>query len=586
VKIQNLLILISILLIPHLLPAQSNEGLVSSWKFNSESIQENTVKDLVGDAHITIEGSNTLDAYGYPESLLIDRDNSLVQIDYSPDAAYLPKKQITAEIWVRIEKTVEWGGLLGPIQDNGGYQKGWLLGFRQSNFSFGLASKGADDGDGKITYALSPNSLEWGQWYHVVGTYDGKTLKIYVNGELEKSSDEQSGEILYPEKAKYIVGAFVDDNDNFRPRSLVSEANIFNRALDDKEIRNRYQEKKDQYIPRFQPIIGPYLNRVTKEKLVLHWETDTPTPSRVVFGYQFPLTRIIEDATPKKKHTLTIDQIESDKLYFYRILTEDNSSRLYEFDSSFDYTPVQVKAKMNPFPIDDKTKIVEAAVEEILRETKIQQGYCVIVGIDEGRLAYELAKRSDLQIIGIDTDPTKIQKARRALDQAGLYGSRVTFQHCTSDSLPYSDYLANLIVSESLLLDKEMPYSKDELYRILRPSGGVIMLGKPGEKEDDASPTNSMHEKILTALLDIKSESDSNTVKENWAILQRGRLPGSGDWTHMYGNESNTSSNSDVHPRLPMQVAWFGRPGPRPMVDRGTRSPATPLHQWPLICPR
>lgn len=41
-------------------------------------------------------------------------------------------------------------------------------------------------------------------------------------------------------------------------------------------------------------------------------------------------------------------------------------------------------------------------------------------------VAYELAKQSDLFIVAIDADARKVEMARRKLDAAGVYGSRVT----------------------------------------------------------------------------------------------------------------------------------------------------------------
>lgn len=552
-------------------PAKDTDA--ARWLFRPEHVDLNSVKDQAGSSNAAIEGPVIFDPHVTPASLLIDRDNTLVEVEYRPGSPALPVDALTAEVWVRVEKTVEWCGLIGAIQDNGDFQKGWMLGIRQSNFSFGLASEGADDGDGRLTYIRSRHSLEWGQWYHVAGTYDGKHMKVYVNGELEDQSSVQSGKILYPESARYLIGAFIDDNENFRMRALISEARIHSRALSNQDVRARYEATANQYETTFRPILGPYLNRIDRHTAVIRWETSKPMPSRLVFGNTFPLARVIQSDEPTTRHQLTIDQIEADRLYHYRILSDQGVSRLYEFDSSFDYTPIQIKPKLNPYPIDDRTAWVEAAAQHIVRESKIYKGYCLIVGLDDGRLAYELARRTDLQIVAVDNDPTVVARARKEIDRSGLYGVRVTAQQADLKRLPFPDYFANLIVSERHLHQGELPDST-ELFRVLRPSGGMFMLGWPAKEMPAFQKTNTNR---LTAWrlelndsLPIKIDDDDGY----WVVGRRGRLPGSGDWTHMYGNESNTSSNVDEYPRYPMRVAWFGRPGPRPMVDRGTRSPA------------
>lgn len=67
-----------------------------------------------------------------------------------------------------------------------------------------------------------------------------------------------------------------------------------------------------------------------------------------------------------------------------------------------------------------------AAAADILKASKITAGYCVDLGCGNGQLAFELARQSDLYVVGIEADATKVADARRRLEAAGLYGSRVT----------------------------------------------------------------------------------------------------------------------------------------------------------------
>ena len=91
---------------------------------------------------------------------------------------------MTVELWAWDEQFIEWGGYVVAVQDNGAFEKGWLLGTRWKAFSFALSSEDADDGDGLLTYLNAANASEMNEWYHVVGTYDSKEMKIYVNGNL------------------------------------------------------------------------------------------------------------------------------------------------------------------------------------------------------------------------------------------------------------------------------------------------------------------------------------------------------------------------------------------------------------------
>ncbi len=64
--------------------------------------------------------------------------------------------------------------------------------------------------------------------------------------------------------------------------------------------------------------------------------------------------------------------------------------------------------------------------DKIVRESGVTQGYCLVLGGERGRLAYELARRTQLKIVAVEPDAAKVAAARAALDDAGLYGQRVS----------------------------------------------------------------------------------------------------------------------------------------------------------------
>ena len=113
-------------------------------------------------------------------------------------------------------KRQEWGGILGVIQDNGGAEKGWVLGYNEHHFTFALASDGADDGDGLMTYLAGKTRYDEGRFYHVCATYDGAVMRLYVNGKLDGESKAQSGTILYPDHAPLVLGGYVDDDEDHK----------------------------------------------------------------------------------------------------------------------------------------------------------------------------------------------------------------------------------------------------------------------------------------------------------------------------------------------------------------------------------
>ncbi|MBM4024516.1 MAG: hypothetical protein FJ280_03815 [Planctomycetes bacterium] len=239
----------------------------------------------------------------------------------------------------------------------------------------------------------------------------------------------------------------------------------------------------------------------------------------------------------------------------------------------------------DPYPQDALTTIYRAAAEAIVMESGATKGYCLVLGAERGRLAFELARRTDLHIIGIEPDPAKVKAARAALETAGLYGARVVIDQgeipCVEGNLPsergrdardtaalpYSNYFANLIVSDSLILTGKVPGDPAQLVRHLKPCGGVICLGMPAArlgKKDTVAVAD------LTGWLDDLRLGRSRVSETNgrWASLKRGPLPGAGQWTHQYATPGNTACSNDRLLGGPLGLLWFGEPGPEPMVNR------------------
>lgn len=208
-------------------------------------------------------------------------------------------------------------------------------------------------------------------------------------------------------------------------------------------------------------------------------------------------------------------------------------------------------------------EVMVRAAEEILARTNVKRGYCLIVGSEYGDLARELATRSDLRIYCVESDPAKVQHSREMLSAADLYGHRVVVHQWNAGEIPYSDYFANLIVSETALRTGELPCDAAKLARHLKPVGGVLCVGQPAA---DGAPSDGELNATLTATG--LAEESTVVVADGWGLLTRGALPGAGGWTHQYGNPANTAVSEDHRLSGDLGVLWYGDPGPGDMVNR------------------
>lgn len=184
------------------------------------------------------------------------------------------------------------------------------------------------------------------------------------------------------------------------------------------------------------------------------------------------------------------------------------------------------------------------AAAAILTSSGINAGYCVDLGCGNGHLAYELARQSDLYVVGIDPDPSVVTEARRKLTAAGVYGVRVSIHQGSLSETHLPESFANVIVSQQSLTQGASVVDSAEVGRLQRPYGGVTCFGSP----------------------------------EKLVVQTRGAPEGAGDWTHMYSNPANTLCSTDTI-KGPLTAVWYrdidlnlaqrhGRP-PSPLFSEG-----------------
>ena len=188
-----------------------------------------------------------------------------------------------------------------------------------------------------------------------------------------------------------------------------------------------------------------------------------------------------------------------------------------------------------------------------------------MVGAEEGRLALELARQSELKIYCVEPSLEKVMKARRMLVAAGLYGHRVVVHHAELNALPYSSYFADLIVSDTVFKEGTWPTSLKAIERHLKPVGGTLCLCVGHVGLSAAVPTSDLQNWANDSELD---EQLTHQIGDGWIVSVRGPLPGAGNWSHQYGNPGNTAISSDRRIQGDLGVLWYGDPGPGEMVNR------------------
>ncbi len=286
----------------------------------------------------------------------------------------------------------------------------------------------------------------------------------------------------------------------------------------------------------------------------------------------------VDAATGKKLWTGSVDGTAKGlAVAAGRLFVSTDKGMIHSFapEGTPRHGPVTEPVKDNPYPNSPTVPMFRQAAETILNGTGIKRGFCLVLGIQTGELALELAKRSELTICAVSPDAEKVAAAQKALDAAGLHCNRVCVQQCPLDKVPYTDYFANLIVSETAMVGGQVPGNPAEMLRMTKPLGGVIMIGQPAQRPKSVKPLDP--ETLRKWLADSKLEG-GQVVTQNgtWVKITRGALPGAGSWTHQYANVGNTACGDDQLVNAPLGVLWFGSPGPTRMPERHRRA-AAPL---------
>lgn len=326
---------------------------IGHWQFQSKAVEQQRLKARIGpDAEFTVEPKVLSDEFG--DSVHFGGTKQFAAISNSIGAPqrFLPKQDMTVSAWVAIEEGVEWGGILGMLQDNGGAERGWILGYSMEQFYFGLASEGGNDaqGDGRLTYLKGKTRFEAGRYYHVAAVYDGQTMQLFVNGKLDAESTEQSGPILYPETAPFVLGAYKDDDEFYPLRGRLRDVALYDLAAKAEWVSQEFDHHRQlvklaSFVkPKaFEWEVRPFLQYGTQTGMTVVWRTTTESSGKLYWGETAECEQVIESAQRGFIHQVRIEELSPETQYFYRVETSAGEDETLVADTRTFQTAVQAE---------------------------------------------------------------------------------------------------------------------------------------------------------------------------------------------------------------------------------------------------
>ncbi len=199
-------------------------GPVGHWSF--DEAEGGTVHDLSGrGADATLHGGELIER-GEGRALALDGVHDWV--DCGAGASLDLTEAVTLEAWVRPD-TIPAGEplIVGKSTESYG------LTFYKDGQCWWYISSGGNN-------LKAPLAID--AWNHVVGTFDGETMTIYVNGELVASRASQFDTIAHG--GRFSIGARLDDDGQpaaQRFRGAIDDVRVYDRALTAEEVLHSYK---------------------------------------------------------------------------------------------------------------------------------------------------------------------------------------------------------------------------------------------------------------------------------------------------------------------------------------------------------
>lgn len=250
------------------------------------------------------------------------------------DRSNLPMGDFSVELWLvnHVNKPV--GALIASRSEGTSEEPDWLLGMYERKIIYSLRT--ADDPFATlVTHEIKSRGWK-NYWFHVVATYEGNTMNLFVNGEKihgatvgkRKSYEGLSHQV---EAAAYMKNEPFMDFGN-----LVKMLRIHSRALNQLEVTKSFDALKDmteegKLFPNlFHFNAGPYLNYATQTSISMLWETDRPADFVIEYGTKVPLDKKVvinsqqikrePPANPESNiYEVTLKDLLPETPYFYNI---------------------------------------------------------------------------------------------------------------------------------------------------------------------------------------------------------------------------------------------------------------------------
>jgi hypothetical protein len=165
-----------------------------------------------------------------------------------PNHADLKPANISVSLWFKSTNPGAFSYLIGKLQDAGaGFSSYALYSGASANLIFYITTSGG--------LVFSPEATGYWDnfWHHALGTFDGTTVRLYVDGQEINNGTANVAPIVYSNDPLYL-GSF--DSGSFEYGGSLDDIAIWSEALSAEDASTIYNRQKQKYVGYFDsPII-------------------------------------------------------------------------------------------------------------------------------------------------------------------------------------------------------------------------------------------------------------------------------------------------------------------------------------------
>jgi hypothetical protein len=203
------------------------KGLVANWPLDEDST---AIKDRVSRQGTTVSGNVRSRPGILNSSLKFSGNNSVLTIPHRPELNL--SSPMSVSVWVYPERQKQQHIITkGPVTNGRDASPYSILLTASGDLVFSLnTSEGFTQ--------LRSVGYEPKRWYYLVGTYDGATVKFYLNG--KKTTSLPVNGRLSDNPLPILIGAGREGNGHFEGR--IDEVKLYNRVLGSEEVKKNYRQ--------------------------------------------------------------------------------------------------------------------------------------------------------------------------------------------------------------------------------------------------------------------------------------------------------------------------------------------------------